>query len=1129
MSKKKPTRENAVLFHHPDGVETRRPQLMGRHAAGEGFLQGYVRHSGAKQFFCQAMEQTHFDDFKNRVSNLDDDERACQFVPLDTMAGVSGVSTLHLPGPGLAPFAWRRRAVGGHSYSITGLNHTISSNAVMDGLGQLLTAPVQSWDALICTSSVVKSTINHVLDNWSDYLALRFSIDAAKKPKPIIQMPVIPLGVDCRAYNVGKDHDRYRMNIRHGLGIQDDDVAVLYFGRLSFHAKAHPLAMLLGLEKAATDTGRKVHLIQAGWFANEAIEKEFREAMRNVAPSVNGIFLDAREEDVRFNVWFAADIFTSLSDNVQESFGLTPIEAMAAGLPVVVSDWNGYRDTVRHGLDGFAVPTWLPLADSGGDLAMAPELDFCPDGMDKAYNHYCGHISQCTAIDVEATATAFRELIHSRELRLKMGASGKKHAQQHFDWSVVVRSYQDLWRELAHIRNREDETAAMSGGGIIHPLKDDPFSVFKAYPTGIIEGETRVYLATKISAGGEGRLGERLDRLSQSRMNNFALRFMLDQKEMLFILSVIDEKGSASVFELAELVDEDKRYRLPRSLAWLGKVGLLNFTAARSGENTADNIGLAPEKSEVQRLLDLGTAARLRGVTKSAKSYFQRAVDVEPDHAIANTQLGELLAEQKRYAEAIRRFRKAVMRQPDYLHAHRNLGKALTLSGDLKSGIAALQKAIRIGADDSESHYLLGAAYRRAANPNKAVPILEKCLKLGGPSVETKCHLGLAKKSLGKSEQALKIFNDALKEQSTNIYVLSAIASMEIEQTGIKNTNQHIKTRTQKKPAKKIGLHILNAEHYKNLRPLFDVLSENHWPLISGDARELVEFDPDVVIVAGSQSDTLRGMMKRTRFVHIGDTVVGKNDAHMREKMGSADYCCVSGKPSFEALADTGILTEDSIWMTGFLSMDPLFRQDQTKSPFKSSPALKTVLFCPSLATIETTPSFMGELVFDVLIPAGQNVRLVVMPHAAVFDSRPDWINRWEQVEQSDEKFQIINDPLMTIEHCMLHSDVLVTDQIDLACRFLPLDKPIILYTPTISDLKKQGLSTDVTLDYLRDFADTVDDIEDLSSVILKCLRHPDRRTDIRARYRDLLFSSFDDGQSINRIVDKITDINLTQ
>jgi len=1123
MSKKKPTRENAVLFHHPDGVETRREQLMGRHAAGEGFLDGYVRHSGAEQFYCQAMDASHFDDFRSRVSKMDDLGRPCHYVPLDTMAGVNAAATLHIPGPGLAPFAWRRRAVGGRNYSITGLNHTISSDTVMTGFGELLTAPVQPWDALICTSEAVKSTITGVLDNWSDYLFTRLSIKARSKPKPDFVMPVIPLGVDCDAFRMGKEQEKLRYSIRRGLGIGDDDVAVLYFGRLSFHAKAHPLAMLLGLEKAAAECGRKVHLIQAGWFASVAIEKEFRQSMRDFAPSVNAVFLDAREEDVRFNVWFAADIFTSLSDNVQESFGLTPVEAMAAGLPVVVSDWNGYKDTVRHGLDGFTIPTWLPLFDSGGDLTMAPELDFCPDGRDKAYNHFCGYVSQCTAIDVEATAAAFTELINSRELRLKMGGEGQKHARSQFDWSVVIGKYQELWRELAHIRNRADEIAPMAGSGVVHPLKDDPFSVFKAYPTGIVEGETRVHMATHIKAGGEGRLGERLERLAASVMNNFALGFMLEKNDLLFLLGIIDEKGSASVFELAELVNEDKRYRLPRSLAWLAKIGLLNFSAAREGKNSADNTGLAPEKTEVQALMDLGTAARMRGAIGAAKNYFLKAVETEPDHAIANNQLGELLADERLFKDAIRRFRKAVKRQPDYLHAQRNLGKALTLSGNLKSGISALEKAVRIDGKDSESLYLLGVGYRRMGTPNKAVGVLEKCLALGGPVVESKCHLGLAKKSLGHPDQALTILGEALAEQPDNVYVLSAIASMKMEQKGLSNTA----AKKSQAGAKKVGLHILNGQHFRMLWPLFEGLSNNHWPLLSGDARELTEFDPDVVVVADHQSAILRQAMERTRFIHIGEAVVGREDPLLREKLGGADYCCVSGKPSFEALSEADLLTEDSIWMTGYLPMDRVFAKLTPPPPVRDIPGLKTVLFCPSLTSLVATREFLSERILDLLLPSGHAVRLVVSPDQATFDKRPDFIQRWHHLAEQFDYFQLIDNPSVLPEDCFDMSDVLVTDQIDYACRFLPVDRPAVLFSPRTVDLKNHHLKTNRAYDSYMDVAAHADDIEDISHRVLDGLRHGGARADIRDRFRERLYSGFDDGQAVSRLIDKISDLKI--
>src|SRR5205807_881053 len=83
-------------------------------------------------------------------------------------------------------------------------------------------------------------------------------------------------------------------------------------------------------------------------------------------------------------------------DNLQETFGLSPIEGMAAGLPLVVSDWNGYRDTVRDGVDGFRIPTLMPPTPYGIDLADRYAL-----GIDD-YDYYIGFTSQLIAVDTAA-------------------------------------------------------------------------------------------------------------------------------------------------------------------------------------------------------------------------------------------------------------------------------------------------------------------------------------------------------------------------------------------------------------------------------------------------------------------------------------------------------------------------------------------------------------------------------------------------------------------------------------------------------------------------------------------------------------------------------------------------------
>ncbi len=80
--------------------------------------------------------------------------------------------------------------------------------------------------------------------------------------------------------------------------------------------------------------------------------------------------LDASERD-KAGLYGAADVFLSLSDNIQETFGLTVVEALAAGLPVVASDWDGYKALVRDGISGYLVPTRTLPDDSEWSLTRA--------------------------------------------------------------------------------------------------------------------------------------------------------------------------------------------------------------------------------------------------------------------------------------------------------------------------------------------------------------------------------------------------------------------------------------------------------------------------------------------------------------------------------------------------------------------------------------------------------------------------------------------------------------------------------------------------------------------------------------------------------------------------------------
>ncbi|HET6619683.1 MAG TPA: glycosyltransferase family 4 protein, partial [Dongiaceae bacterium] len=380
-------------------------------------------------------------------------------------------------------------------------------------------------------------------------------------PRP--QLPVIPLGVDCARFGAIAS---VRGEQRAALGIAEHDVAVLFLGRLSFHAKAHPYPMYLALERAAQRTGKRVHLIQAGWFANDFIENAFRDGARAFCPGVTAHFLDARKPDVRFAIWQAADIFTSLSDNIQETFGLTPIEAMAAGLPGVVSDWDGYRDTVRHGEHGFRVPTVAPPAGQGADLAEAHAI-----GID-TYDRYCAYASQFVAVDAEAAAEAYATLIGNPDLRARMGAAARKEAQARFDWRHVIASYQELWTELAARRVSAAESAP-ARGPVHWPARADPYTLFAAYPTETLSMQHRLEA---------GEFAGDLAQIVEHPLFSFGRhRLRLDLCGL--VLRKLAEGSATTLAEVGADLNDSDRALLPRNAAFLAKLGMVRVRPRESG------------------------------------------------------------------------------------------------------------------------------------------------------------------------------------------------------------------------------------------------------------------------------------------------------------------------------------------------------------------------------------------------------------------------------------------------------------------------------------------------------------------------------------------------------------------
>jgi len=547
---------NAAILYRPEGYATDGPKLMGRQAAGEGFLKGFVQQADVERLYCYTPRREHAEHFHAAVK-ASGNTRPVKWLNEADARAPAEAGTLYLPDPSVSLHAWRRRRFDQRAYSIVGVTHTTASAGAMDWISGLHLSPAQEWDALICTSTVVKQTVDFVLDAQAEFLGAR--LGARQFPRP--QLPIIPLGVDTEIFT---PNAASRAEGRAALGIGADDIVVLFVGRLSFHAKAHPLPMYLGLERVArTMPDRRIHLLQAGWFANDFIADAFKSGAAMFCPTVRCGFVDGRNATARNQAWQAADIFTSLSDNIQETYGLAPVEAMAAGLPSVVTDWNGYRDTIRDGIDGIRVPTMMPPPGWAEDLA-----DRHANAIDN-YDHYCGFTSQFVAVDPDACAAAYARLIADPALRRQMGAAARERAVAQFDWRVVISQYQQLWAELAERRRTASESAPRAGNRPAQPTRADPFHAFASYATSTLGAEDRIELAP-------GATPESFDTVTSAPLIAFARAVNPPAAETHRLLETLKD-GGRTVTELARDWPAEGRTSRARSLLWLAKLGLVKI------------------------------------------------------------------------------------------------------------------------------------------------------------------------------------------------------------------------------------------------------------------------------------------------------------------------------------------------------------------------------------------------------------------------------------------------------------------------------------------------------------------------------------------------------------------------
>jgi len=544
---------NAAIYFHPDGYDTGRDRLMGRHAAGESFLRGLIRHGQIDTHYLFNATASVPSQLEPLVRKIEPTTKPLVWYDRRSRARLAQPGNLFNPGPNIATEAWHRRPWGVQSYGLCGITHTTATHRVMDAIADLLTAPLEPWDTLICTSAAVRHSVDVELEAVREDLSSRLGMTRFSKPR----LETIPLGVNVDDF---KTNPTDRKAWRTKLGIPEDAVVALFLGRFSAAAKMNPALMAMALEAAAKQSGKEVHWICAGWSVTDQATEVHHKNTRQFCPSVHYHAVDGRPLDARFSIWSAADIFISLSENIQETFGLTPVEAMAAGLPCVVTDWDGYRDTVRHGLDGFRIATVSPRPGLGRDLSYA----FANEWL--TYDGYIAAAAQMTAVDIQAATEALVALIQNPDLRSKMGASAAKQARDVFDWAAIIPRYQAMWGEMNAMRLAGPRIPIPADPD--NPRRLDPFRLYASYPTAASGPATQITVPADMT----WPLAEEILARPFASMASWTMPFPAERRQMFDFFA---QNPGVPISDMLAGFPPNRKPFIERGVLWLVKFGIL--------------------------------------------------------------------------------------------------------------------------------------------------------------------------------------------------------------------------------------------------------------------------------------------------------------------------------------------------------------------------------------------------------------------------------------------------------------------------------------------------------------------------------------------------------------------------
>ena len=309
--------------------------------------------------------------------------------------------------------------------------------------------------------------------------------------------------------------------------------------------------------------------------------------------------------------------------------------------------------------------------------------------------------------------------------------------------------------------------------------------------------------------------------------------------------------------------------------------------------------------------------------------------------------------------------------------------------------------------------------------------------------------------------------------------------------------------------------------HHAMLDPIYEILSKDFSCILSSDKKEIINFNPHVIIQSDYDSEFFRKNLPGTLIIYTLHGFGTKNN--WKRGIPQCDIVCLANPWIQEQCKKQRIYPKIATWLTGFIPSDKIF------NPSKNTINLPTefgkdpiILYAPTYNKTLNSVDVLGFDWIENLTEKFPHLNLIIKPHPATAWLFPEWIKSWKQIAENNPKVFLVEDCDENIYEYLHLVDLLISDASSVMFYYLALDRPIVLVTNSQRTNDKVFFDAEGAEWNWRDMGIEVSNPKEMINAISRYLKDPTLHHEKRVFYREKVFGSLEPGSAAKNTAKQI-------